>query len=185
MGNNQTNDSGKYWPYMILGFLFIGITLGYWTVKHAISLPVQESNEYMMKYQQADKNGDKLVEAQMRFDKNYNVKLEGLEKSDFKPEHLKRKPKQVMALKKSNNISYIVTTKSGKVVTDANVSLLLTRPHTQKDDKFYPTLAFRDGAYRLDELNISKPGRYILRVRVSIGDDVGFMDTPAYLKPSK
>ena len=185
MENKQIDDSGKYWPYMILGFLFIGITLGYWTVKHAIGLPVQESNEYMMKYQKADKNADKIVEQQMKFDKNYRVELHGLTKSDFKPEHLKRKPKQVMALQRSNNISYVVTDKSGKIIEDANVSLLLTRPHTRADDKIYPTLKFSDGAYRLDELNVSKPGRYILRVRVSIGDDVGFQDTPAYLKPSK
>ena len=185
MGNKQTDDSGKYWPYMILGFLFIGITLGYWTVKHAIGLPVQESNEYMLKYQTADKNADKIVEQQMKFDKNYNVKLQGLEKSDFKPEHLKRKPKQVMALQESNNIAYIVTDKNGKVISDANVSMLLTRPHTRKDDKMYPELKFKDGAYRLDNLPIKKAGRYILRVRVSIGNDVGFMDTPAYMKPSK
>ena len=185
MENKQIDDSGKYWPYMILGFLFIGITLGYWTVKHAIGLPVQESNEYMLKYQTADKNADKLVEEQLKFHKNYDVKLQGLKKSDFKPEHLKRKPKQVMALEKSNNIAYIVTDKSGKVVNDANVSLLLTRPHTRKDDKMYPDLKFKDGAYRLDNLTVSKPGRYILRVRVGIGKDVGFEDTPAYLKPSK
>ncbi len=185
MENKQSNDSGKYWPYMILGFLFIGITLGYWTVKHAIGLPVQESNEYMMKYQKADKNADKLVEQQLKFNKNYNVKLQGLEKSDFKPEYLKRKPKQVMALKKSNSIAYVVTDKDGKVVSDANVSLLLTRPHTREDDKMYPELKFKEGAYRLDNLVVNKPGRYILRVRVSIGDDVGFQDTPAYRKPSK
>ena len=181
---NRTDDSGKFWPYMILGFLFIGITLGYWTVKHAIGLPVQESNEYMMKYQQADKNADKLVEEQMRFDSKYDVKLYGLKKSNFKPEHLKRKPKQVMALEDVNSIYYVVTDKNGNVVKDATVTLLLTRPHTRADDKLFKSLPFKDGKYVLDNLKIDKAGRWILRVRVKIGDDIGFQDTPAYKEPS-
>ena len=36
------NKGKTYWPHMILGFLAIGITLGYWTVKSATSMPVQE-----------------------------------------------------------------------------------------------------------------------------------------------
>ena len=179
------NDKGKYWPYMILGFLAIGITLGYWTVKHAVGLPVHESNEYMMIYQKADRDANKILEAQKRFDKRYRVGIADMKLSDFKPEHLKRDPGKIVALNPTNRISYIVTDREGKTVADANVSLLLTRPHTDKEDRRFDHLPFKNGYYVLEKLTLKKPGRYILRVRVQKGDAVGFMDTPGYLKPAK
>jgi hypothetical protein len=53
---------------MILGFLAVGVTLSYWTVKSASSIPVQESNNYMMKYQQADMNINEIIKRKALFD---------------------------------------------------------------------------------------------------------------------
>jgi len=178
---SKDNNSGKFWPYMILGFLAIGITLGFWTVKSTISMPVRESNEFMLKYQDADKIANEIIEAQQRFDKKYNVEFSGLEKSDFKPKHLKRKPHQYYALKESNNISYKVTTKDGKAVNDANVTLLLTRPQTNVDDRYFKNIKSNgNGEYRVNNLVIQKPGRYILRVKIQKGNDIKYIDTYAY-----
>ena len=33
-----------YWPHVIVGFIMMGVTLGYWTIKSASFMPVQESN---------------------------------------------------------------------------------------------------------------------------------------------
>ncbi len=180
----MANENKKtYWPHMILGFVAIGVILGYWTVKHAIGMPVHESNEYMMKYQTADTDANEIIEAQQRFDSRYRLKLSGFKPSDFKPEHLKRKHGTIMALEPVNRIVYELTDRSGKPVPDANVSLLLTRPHTEKEDQVFPDLPYKDGRYVLEKLAIKNPGRYILRVRAQKGDAVGFMDTEAYLKP--
>ena len=65
------NNERTYWPHMILGFLTIGITLSYWTVKSASSMPVQESNQYMLKYQMADMNINQIMEKKIAFDKAY------------------------------------------------------------------------------------------------------------------
>ena len=128
----MANDNKKtYWPHMIIGFVAIGIILGYWTVKSAIRMPVHESNEYMMKYQKADMGANEIIEAQQRFDSRYMLALKDMKDSDFKPEHLKRKPGRIVALGSVNRISYEVTDKEGHPVTDANVSLLVTRPHTE------------------------------------------------------
>ncbi len=179
----SNNDKKTYWPHMILGFLAIGVTLGFWTVKHAIGMPVHESNEYMMKYQTADIDANQIREGQIRFDKRYNVKLEGMKLSDFKPEHLKRKPGPIVALSANNEIRYRVTDKAGNPVEDANVTLLLTRPFTEKDDQKFALKHEQGGYYTAQNVRIKKPGRYILRVRVQKGDATGFQDTAGYLKP--
>ena len=181
----DNSDKGKYWPYMILGFVAIGITLGYWTVKHAIGMPVHESNEYMMKYQTADTDANQIIEAQQNFDQHYNVKLEGMKLSNFKPEHLKRKPGLVVALGPVNTVSYRVTDKAGQAVSDANVSLLVTRPHTEKEDQYFKEIKGENGLYTVKDIRLRNPGRYILRVRVQKGDAVGFQDTAGYFEPEK
>ncbi len=184
MANSERDDRGKFWPYMILGFLAIGITLGYWTVKHAIGMPVHESNEYMMKYQNADLDANEIEEAQALFNQNYKISIDGMKLSNFKPEHLKRKAGKIVVLNRVNRISYTLVDRGGNVVSDANVSLLLTRPHTEKEDQRFNKLPFKDGHYVLEKLVLKNPGRYILRVRVEKGKAVGYMDTAGYLNPS-
>jgi hypothetical protein len=185
MKDNKTN-SGKFWPYMLLGFLAIGITLGFWTVKSTIKLPVHESNEFMQKYQSADKDANEIIEAQNLFDSKYNLELKGLEKSSFKPKFLKRKPHQYYTLNESNNFSYKVTKKDGNAVNDANVTLLLTRPQTEKDDKVISNIKSNgSGEYIIKDLKVQKPGRYILRLKVSLGKAVKYLDTYAYKEPQK
>ena len=182
----MANENKKtYWPHMIVGFVTIGIILGYWTVKSAIHMPVHESNEHMMKYQAADINANEIIEAQQRFDDRYTLKLTGMKASDFKPEHLKRNPGTIVALSPVNRIRYRLTDKEGRAVADANVTLLLTRPHTEKEDRLFKNVPFRDGYYTVEKLELKNPGRYILRVRVQKGDAIGFMDTPGYLKPAR
>jgi len=183
---SEKNNSGKFWPYMILGFLAIGITLGVWTIKSTISLPVHESNEYMKKYQDADNSANEIIEAENLFDSKYNLELKGLEKSSFKPKFLKRKPHQYYTLKESNNFSYKVTKKDGSAVNDANVTLLLTRPQTEKDDKLISNIKSNgSGEYIIKDLKVQKPGRYILRLKVSLGKAVKYLDTYGFKESQK
>ncbi len=183
---SQNSDKGKYWPYMILGFLAIGITLGYWTIKNTISLPVRESNEYMMKYQKAEQDINSITKEEALFDSKYNLNFSGLEKSDFKPKNLKRKPHQYWTLKQSNKIIYTVKEKDGTAINDANVTLLLTRPSTNVDDKMFKNIkSDGNGNYIIENLTINKPGRYILRVRIQKGKAAKFADTYCFAPKNK
>jgi uncharacterized protein YdcH (DUF465 family) len=183
MANNT--DKGAFWPWLILGFIFIGLLLGYWTVRSAISLPVHEANEFMQKYQLADIHFNRIQEQQEKFDARYRATIEGLTRSDFEPKNLKRKEVEVWALKPVNTLTIAVTTREGQGVDDANVSVLLTRPFTQKEDQKFEHLSGTDGRYVLRDLKPGKPGRYLLYVRVQVGDAVGYFDREAYLKPSE
>jgi len=180
----MANSSEKsYWPHMIVGFLGIGIMLGYWTVSSAINMPVNESNAFQTKYQQADMHINEIIEAQERFDARYKVKLVGAKESTFKPnEFLKRSHGKIIALQKHNVLQYSVQTLSGEPVDDANVTFLLTRPHTVVDDQKMSVGNDKANAY-LVTFDLEKPGRYTLRLRVQKGDEVGFLQHEAYLEP--
>lgn len=182
----EKNNNKTYWPHMILGFLIIGLTLGYWTVKSASSIPVQEVNKYMMKYQQADLGINEIIEKKKAFDKVYNIALKNVKMmvmTDNVNSNLPQ-PNVIQLTKGENKFLYVVTKKDGTVVNDANVSFLLTRPHTVKDDVMVEHIAFDNGGYRTPVLDIEKPGRYTLQCRVKINDNqIGYSELPAYLKP--
>lgn len=182
----ENKNQKTYWPHMILGFLAIGITLGYWTVKHAVQMPVQEVNEYMMKYQQADLGINDILEKKHAFDKDYSIKLNDV-KMMVMTDNVNSKipqPDAVILGKGKNHFSYTVSKKDGTIVSNAEVSFLLTRPHTREDDVMIEKVPFKDGVYTTPELDIQKPGRYTLQFRAKINENtVGYAEVPAYLKP--
>ena len=179
------NNKKTYWPHMILGFLAVGITLGYWTVKSASSLPVQESNEYMLKYQMADLTINDILESKKAFDKLYTIQIEDVETMVMTDNVNSNRPQlnPVKLRKGANHFSYLVLNKEGIVVNDANVSFLLTRPHSRKNDIFVESIAFDNGKYTTQDLEITDAGRYTLQLRAQIGKDTGYSEIPAYLKP--
>ena len=175
----------SYWPHMIMGFLIIGITLSYWTVKSASSVPVQETNDYMMKYQQADIHINDILAKKRRFDSAYMIALDGVQKAKLELENVKRaKEEEVVLLHTgANTFTYHVLDKQSRPVDGAKVDFLLTRPHTDKDDVLLKDIPKKNGEY-VAEVNVSKPGRYILRLKATVDKDtVGYMDAPAYLNP--
>jgi len=178
---SKDNDSGKYWPYMILGFLFIGITLGFWTIKSTISLPVHESNEFMQKYQDADKKANDIIESAARFDSKYSVLFEGLQKSDFKPKFLKRKPHQYYKLNEVNSLTIKVTPKGAKEVKSLDVVAMLTRPQTEVDDKELNVTKVSPNTFELKDFKVNKLGRYIIRLKISDdSNDTKYLDIYGY-----
>ncbi len=179
------NKEKTYWPHMILGFLALGITLSYWTVKSASSVPVQESNEYMMKYQVADININEILESKAGFDRSYIIEIVDVKKAMYKLENAKRAKAEnsVVLTQGTNNFTYVVTTKDGTAVSDANVTFLLTRPHSVREDKYVENIPFTNGKFQISDINITKAGRYTLQLRAKIGENTGYSQIPAYLKP--
>jgi len=182
----KKNKETSYWPHMIMDFLIIGISLGYWTVKHATALPVQESNEYMMKYQQADLNINDILEKKAHFDQKYRIAIVGAKEGNIELENTKRAKKEhtVLLEKGINTFVYSLTDSKGEPYVDANVTFLLTRPFTVKDDILVKSVPSHDGKYVIKDINITKPGRYQLQLKVQIDENtVGYSEIPAYLKP--
>ena len=174
---SKKDDSGKYWPYMILGFLAIGITLGYWTIKNTISLPVHESNAYMQKYQDADKSANEIHDASVKFDAKYSVAMSGLEVTDFKPKHLKRKPHTYYKLDSVNSIKFSVKAKDGSIAKGVKLLAILTRPQTELEDVNIKDITTDgNGVFEIKNLKVEKPGRYILRVKFFNDNAIKYID---------
>ncbi len=183
---NNSEKKKTFWPHMIVGFLLLGITLGYWTVKTATKMPVQESNEYLMKYQQADISINDILDKKERFDKNYTIVIKNVKTKIIPIENAKRtKEEKTLILNKGkNSFVYAIKNLKGEPVSDANVSFLLTRPHTIKEDQYRDHVERRSGVYSVEDINITSPGRYITRLKVMIDKDtVGYHEMPAYLSP--
>ncbi len=172
---------------MIVGFLMLAIVLGYWTVKAATSMPVQETNDYMMKYQQSDLNINEILESKQKFDSKYQIRLMGAEEITVMDNVNSKRAQsnQVKLAMGPNHFSYAVTDKSGNAVRDLNVSFLLTRPHTVADDQMIETVLMSGDTYVTPEINITKPGRYTLQLRAKAGNMTGYSQLEAYLKPKK
>ena len=181
----KNNKEKTYWPHMILGFLAVGVTLSYWTVKSASSMPVQESNDYMLKYQIADMHINEILQRKALFDKNYNINIVNVKSEIIELSNTKRaKNEKVVILEKGiNNFSYTVSNKQNSVQSDANVSFLLTRPHSVKEDMEVSEVSLKDGKFTIENIDIEKAGRYTLQLRVKIGEAIGYSQIPAYLKP--
>jgi len=179
------NNKKTYWPHMILGFLAIGITLGYWTVKSANSLPVQESNTYMLKYQMADMTMNDILERKAAFDKLYTIEISDVEMMVMTDNINSNRPQpNVVKLSQgSNDFHYKVVTKDGSIVTDANVTFLLTQPHSRTQDKAFENIPLENNKYLIKGVEIQKPGRYTLQLRATIADTIGYSEIAAYLKP--
>lgn len=179
------NKEKTYWPHMILGFLFLGITLSYWTVKSASSMPVQESNNFMLKYQIADMTINEIMESKIAFDKQYTIKIEDVEMMEMKDNiHSNRKEVEHVKLALGlNAFSYNIVTKEDKVIEDVNVTFLLTQPHSIKEDQLVENIPFSNGKFHVTDINISKAGRYTLQLRAKVGETIGYSEIPAYLNP--
>jgi hypothetical protein len=179
------NNEKTYWPHMILGFLTIGITLSYWTVKSASSMPVQESNKFMLKYQMADMNINQIMQKKLAFDQVYTINLldaETMVMTDNVNSN-RTQPNPVKLSQGANVFSYEVTNKNGTKVSDANVTFLLTQPHSRTEDKLFLNVPYADGKYQVKDVNITKAGRYTLQFRAEVGDTIGYSEISAYLKP--
>jgi len=181
----KENKKKSYWPHMIVGFLLVGITLGYWTVKSATSIPVQESNDYMLKYQQADMNINDILKKKEAFDKAYRIEIVDVTMGITPVANSKvtKKEQSVLLQKGTNSFHYKIITKDNTIVKDVNVTFLLTRPHTDKEDILRKEVPFKEGKYVVEEIPVQNAGRYILQLRATIGNMVGYATTPAYLKP--
>ncbi len=179
-------NQNRFWFLFVMTILAFGISMIIWTVKQASSVPVYESNNYMLKYQMADMNINKIIELETKFNEKYIIELEGVEflKLDIEKQNTNAKRSQTKPIKLklgNNSFTYSIVTHDIRSVENAKVTFLLTRPHTREDDYLEENVSYIDGHYTTKPVNLSKEGRYTLQLKVEIDGLVGYSEISAYL----
>lgn len=135
--NSPTNKK-TFWPYGILLSLFAIVGACIATIIYASNYPVYEDDSFLSKYQEVDYNFNEIKLKDENFKKNYEVHLNLKPQFDKKKrEFYEVKPAQVLVFRvaERNDLS--------KKASDINATLLLTRPHTNKQDEWLQTSEFK------------------------------------------
>lgn len=179
-------NQNTIWFLFVMSILGFSISMITWTVTQAVSLPVQESNNYILKYQMADLNINKIMELEAKFNAKYKIELKNSTFIDLDEEHQntnakRAQTKPVKLTRGENSFDYAISQKDGTIMNNAKVTFLLTRPHSRDDDKLEENVVFKDGHYVTKAVELSKKGRYTLQLKVEIDGLIGYSEIPAYL----
>ncbi|CAA6805822.1 MAG: Unknown protein [uncultured Sulfurovum sp.] len=178
-------NQNRFWFLFVMGILAFGIMMIIWTVKQATSVPVHESNNYMLKYQMADMNINEIMELEAKFNAKYSIKLEDIEflklEDDAQNTNAKRAQSTPIKLNAgSNSFTYSIT-HNQKSVENAKVTFLLTRPHSRYDDHLEESVSYSNNHYKTKAVELTKKGRYTLQLKVEIDGLIGYSEVSAYL----
>lgn len=135
--NSPTNKK-TFWPYGILLSLFAIVGACIATIIYASNYPVYEDDSFLSKYQEVDYNFNEIQQKDENFKKNYEVHLNLKPQFDKKKrEFFEVKPAQVLVFRVAERDDL------SKSASDINATLLLTRPHTNKQDEWLQTSEFK------------------------------------------
>lgn len=149
----MSKSKGMIWPVAISIGIALVFMAGVVTVIVANKLPVEESDRYMMNYQDADHKANELIKAQIAFNKKYKISYinNGLSLENM-------------------TLKFKVTDLSSNTVNDANLKLKVTRPNNHKFDQEFNNPTVENGVYAFNSVKLPKEGRWNFIVKVSVGD---------------
>jgi len=155
-------QSGRIWPYAI--GLAITAVFGFCvaTVVVTSSAHIQESDDYMSKYQDADANINALIESKIAFDKNYKIAYitDGISGEN-------------------SVIKYKITDKNDNPVNDATIIVATSRPETAEFNQKLENPTVVDGVYSFEGAKFPKVGVWNIVAKVDAGDKSRFFNIKA------
>ena len=140
----------------------------FYVLKVSFANPVEMANDYQMTYRDVDKNYDKIVKDQKLFDSKFIVENKTNDKFSLK----------------GNTLAVTVKDHSGAVVSDINVSAVITRPDTTKLDLKLPQFAFKDGKFVSNAFDLPKEGRWQVSYKLLSGNVVRYINFEGFAKAS-
>ncbi len=159
------NSEINYWPYAILGMILTVVVLGIWTIKVAISNPVQLDRSYMMSYQEVDDNINKIMAMQKKFDSKYVINFN----------------KNILHIGK-NRVVLNIKDKDGNIVKNGEIVAIVTRQTTSQYDIHLKNFRLKDSNYESEEFQLKSGGRWNIEVKVKIGEDIGYKTYKTFVK---
>ena len=152
------SNKANYWPHFIVASIFGVAGLCVWTVKIAVEHPVEMDSFYFDSYNNVDKDINNIILKQQAFDKKYMITL----------------PSDNFTIGQNSLVISINEIASDKAISDANITVVITRPDTQRLDKKPKLLSVENGVYTFDNFDIQKLGRWQIMSKVTIEDLTSF-----------
>lgn len=150
----QSKLSELRWPIGIILSIFGLIALSIWTIQQANIKPVVMDDYYFESYQDVDANINDILRKQAAFDKKYSIDIA-----------------QQAFVVGPNEVKITVITKADKKpVTDANITIKITKPDTDKYDKMLQPASQKEGTYTFGPFEVEKVGRWQIMTKVITPD---------------
>ena len=150
-------NKGKIWAYSV-GFSII-IVFGFCvaTVIVTSNANIQETNEYMTNYQEAENNANDYIDNRIAFDKKYKIKY-------------------IYSAMKENgsDVKFQVLNLNNQSVQNAKLEILISRPETHEFDQKLSNAIYKDGVYVFSDVKFAKKGIWDIIAKVSVGKDSRF-----------
>lgn len=143
--------SAKIWPYAIGGSIVLVFGFCVATIIVVESANIQETNEYMTNYQQAEMDANDHINNKIAFDKKYKIAYTPSE------------------LKENAQVAFKVTDLSGSVVKDAKLTILVSRPETHIYDQKLQSEVQENGNYIFNNVEFEKIGVWDIITKVEVG----------------
>lgn len=161
---HKVSKERNYWPHTIIGMILATVVACGWTIKIAMSNPVEMDTFYMEKYQKVDQNINEIMELQEKFNAKYDL----------------RYSTESFVMGKNSFSIKLLDKENGKEIENAKVTLLLSRPETNKDNKEMKPSKIENGNYIFDVIEILKPGRWQILTKIEIGEFKGYSKYEVY-----
>lgn len=161
---HKVTKERNYWPHTIIGMILATVVACAWTIKIALDNPVEMDTFYMEKYQKVDQNINEIMELQEKFNAKYDL----------------RYSTESFVMGKNSFSIKLLDKENGKEIENAKVTLLLSRPETNKDNKEMKPSKIENGNYIFDVIEILKPGRWQILTKIEIGEFKGYSKYEVY-----
>ncbi|MBN2815497.1 MAG: FixH family protein [Campylobacterales bacterium] len=158
----MSKSSGRIWPYAIGASITVVFGFCVATIMVTNKVNIQESDAYMTHYQDADARANELIEAQIAFNKKYNIEYitDGISEKDCV-------------------IKYKLTDKADKPVNDAKIVVSTSRPETSEYNQVLENPEIEDGVYSFSGANFPKVGVWNIIAKVQTDDASRFYNIKA------
>lgn len=149
----MNKNSGRIWPYSIAIAIILVFGACVATIVVTSKMPVENSDTYMTYYQEADKNANQYIKAEIAFNKKYKIEYIT---DQFSCEN--------------SVLKYRVTDLESNPVSNANIKVMVTRPNNHKHDQELVDAKFENGVYTFDSIKLPQKGRWDIIARVDVGE---------------
>jgi len=151
-------SNGRIWPYAISIMIMMVFSFCVATIVVTANANIQKSDMYMKSYQDADMDANKIIEAEIAFDKKYSFKY-------------------IADSLSVDNISIHIAINDLKSNPINNAKLLLILDRTQESNKItFEELSIKDGIYSFKSVKLPKEGTWNLMIKVQINNNYKYVN---------